>query len=316
MGHVHREGLALKILLGGGLLALWAIAGGSPEAVAQQEPVAEIRGVVLDAADEQPVASARVGLVNVEGEQIREVTTNPEGLFAFRGIEPGTYTLRVDHLGYSDEPAEREVTVSGQERTVVELLVEPDAIELEPVRVQADVRGLRRGRDLFAERHARGKGVFLKREEVLADEPAYVTEALDGVEGLRTQGFLPRSVQEAGRAIRLPDGRYIVSGEGWGCMEVMIDEFPETSPPGGERAGPDLREIDPERSRQRAARQADPARGQEEPLNRDIRPEQVMGIEVYRSAEEVPDEHRTYVWGGPSETHPCGLVIVWTAAAW
>ena len=45
-------------------------------------------------------------------------------------------------------------------------------------------------------------------------------------------------------------------------------------------------------------------------------PEQIEAIEVYRiRCERFPGEHQFLVWPPESRT-PCGLVAIWTTAAW
>jgi TonB-dependent SusC/RagA subfamily outer membrane receptor len=55
-----------------------------------------IRGSVIDAATQRPLANARMILVG----QNREARTNEQGQYEFRGIDPGQYTVRATFIGY------------------------------------------------------------------------------------------------------------------------------------------------------------------------------------------------------------------------
>lgn len=147
-------------------------------------------------------------------------------------------------------------------------------------------------------------GVFLTRAEILAQDRAYLTEVLDGVDGLRRTAVRPRDVPQA-YSIQLPDGQYLVSTEGWGCMQVLINGRPAPD------VGPSLRS-----SRTRLGirgRMGTPDQGLDHPLNWFVMPDDAQGIEVYRSFSKVPEDHRLDAWEG---ARPCGLVLVWTRSGW
>ena len=54
-----------------------------------------IRGSVLDAGTQRPLVNARIVLVG----QNREVRTNEQGQYEFRGIDPGQYTVQATFIG-------------------------------------------------------------------------------------------------------------------------------------------------------------------------------------------------------------------------
>ena len=67
----------------------------SPRPLAAQETVA-VRGQVVDQAAERPIPGVRVVLV----EASRETLTDRDGTFRLPGVIPGTYTLRLEAMGY------------------------------------------------------------------------------------------------------------------------------------------------------------------------------------------------------------------------
>ena len=52
-----------------------------------------------------------------------------------------------------------------------------------------------------------------------------------------------------------------------------------------------------------------PMRSVPQPTGFELLPRHILGIEVYREFDEVPEELRM-------EAHPCGLINLWTRAAW
>ena len=96
----------------------------------------EIEGVVRDAQTEEPLAGS---LVSVVGSGVRAVT-HGDGSFHLRGIVEGSYTLRVDRLGYRG--ALTEVTVGEQSAyVVIELESSPIAIQSMVVTATLSERG-------------------------------------------------------------------------------------------------------------------------------------------------------------------------------
>ena len=85
--------------------------------VGQTSPTASVRGAVLDATTNAPIANAEVTLVNVtERGNTATTTTGRRGEFLFSGVEPGQYLLRPQRDGYLDDA---EVFVSTASRRFV-----------------------------------------------------------------------------------------------------------------------------------------------------------------------------------------------------
>jgi hypothetical protein len=239
-----------------------------------------------------PLSGASVQLLSARGEELnRVVVTNEAGTFAMR-VEPGRYTLRVRRIGFN--PLMTPV-ISLEEGEVFEgtYRVSPATIRLATERITAK-RSLELGRDGVTRRKALGKGVFLYRTDLAEKPQRDFASLLTGIEGIRVDG--------AGK---------VTSTEGWRCLYFMVNKVPVTSVPGstpGSTMWPTLEDLVPN--------------GYD-----------VMAIEIYRDFQEVPPEFRMEAWPGstasqratPSaalggrrrpEEKPCGLVSVWTRAAW
>ncbi len=85
--------------------------------VGQASPTASVRGEVLDARTNAPIANVEVTLVNVtERGNTATTTTGRTGEFLFSGVQPGQYVLRPRRDGYLDDT---EVFVSTASRQFV-----------------------------------------------------------------------------------------------------------------------------------------------------------------------------------------------------
>lgn len=92
---------------------------------------ATISGRLLDAESRAPINAATITLVATG---VR-TATDADGHFRFDGVAPGRQVLRIRHLAYGTH--EDSLTVAARSETELVLLVSPQAIELEPVRVVA-----------------------------------------------------------------------------------------------------------------------------------------------------------------------------------
>jgi len=91
-----------------------------------------LRGLVVDAADLKPVASASVTVVD-RGAQ---VLTGSDGRFAVVGLEPGLVSVQVESLGYATGLV-ADVVLRTSRSTYVEIRLDRQALELEGIVVGA-----------------------------------------------------------------------------------------------------------------------------------------------------------------------------------
>lgn len=274
-------------------LAIVVLAGIIGVAAARPAAAQMIHGRLLQEGTLVPLSGATVQLLDAQGAELnRVVTTNEAGTFAMR-VAPGRYTLRIRRIGFT--PLVTPV-ISLQADEVFEgtYRVSPATIRLATERITAK-RNLELGRDSFSRRKELGKGVFLTRTQLQDKDQREFSYLLRDVDGIRVE----------------PNGK-VTSTEGWRCLYFMVNKVMVSSVPGGvpgSTTWPTLEDLIP--------------------TGHDV-----MAIEVYREFAEVPPEFRIDAWPGetagqralPSrgtvsrsdarQSRPCGLVAVWTRAAW
>ncbi|HEX8360834.1 MAG TPA: TonB-dependent receptor [Longimicrobium sp.] len=76
--------------------------GARPGGMVPQQGGAQLRGVVLDAANGRPLASASVSVWSrADSALAAGAVTRPDGSFRVEGLRPGRYYVRVSHLGHT-----------------------------------------------------------------------------------------------------------------------------------------------------------------------------------------------------------------------
>ncbi len=146
-----------------------------------------VKGVVLDDQTRGPVTNAAITLIDGSGFLVSSTITDSTGSFVFSaGV--GTYSLRVDALGYATTESVSFGVESGQ-RVELELLVSQEAVRLGKVTVSADAEpfapGPLRG---FHDRRRRGVGRFLTREQIeqqVVDRFTSLLQLMPGVQVVR-----------------------------------------------------------------------------------------------------------------------------------
>jgi hypothetical protein len=98
-----------------------------PADVVAQTTTGTVRGRVTNETG-QAVSAATVTARNVERGVERSTLTNAEGVYVLAGVQPGSYEMTVETLGYSAQPRTVRVLI-GQSLTV-DLQLQPEAIEL------------------------------------------------------------------------------------------------------------------------------------------------------------------------------------------
>ena len=107
MYYLHYYSLFFRFLLISFALVTLAV-----PALSQQ---VQLRGIITDAGDGQPVEGANVVLLDEEQVFIHGAATDRNGLYRISNITPGTYTIRISYVGYvtfevplaiTDEPSQ------------------------------------------------------------------------------------------------------------------------------------------------------------------------------------------------------------------
>lgn len=117
----------LRTLLAAMLLLLTAPGQAAAQAVI---------GEVVEEGTGRPIALALVRLVDAKGDERARALTDTAGLFVFRSVAPGTFTLAAEQIGYADVAGEP-VTVVRGESVRVTLVLRVRALALAEVRAEA-----------------------------------------------------------------------------------------------------------------------------------------------------------------------------------
>jgi hypothetical protein len=163
------------------LAALAAAAAALPASAAAQ---ARVRGVITDAATGAPLPGAAVRLGEQAGVLALNAVTDSAGHYQFSGIRPGAYMIEVTTLGY--EPA-RSHPLSVRVGAVldVDLRLEPGALRLDSLPVEATARRVSIRLEGFYQRQAQGlPGEFITRADIDRRQPSRLSDVLTGLPGL------------------------------------------------------------------------------------------------------------------------------------
>ncbi|MFV1987028.1 MAG: carboxypeptidase regulatory-like domain-containing protein [Gemmatimonadota bacterium] len=234
-----------------------------------------IVGTVIDRRTDRPVESAQLELVGDDENRL----SDGNGRFLFRDLTPGVYRVAVSHIAY--ERMEQIVNVPGNRTVDVRFSLSADPIELEPlvVTVVRDNRLERRG---YYERRDIGEkvgnGVFFNAEEIRRLMPSRVTNLLEWVPGVRVD----------------------CSGGSRSCRVIMTRGAPSLSSRGEVGCVNSNIYVD-------GVRVVRDTQDSPESIDSFVSPFDIAGMEVYRSASEVPAEFAGSVGR-------CGAIVIWTGS--
>jgi hypothetical protein len=136
-----------------------------------------LQGRIIDAEIRSPVPDALVRLVELD----RTTMTNSRGYFSFGSQPWGVFTLEVRGLGYA--PSSTAVRVAGNLAQSVEILLAPDALELEGMTITGTAEAGQRIEGLIR-RMRFGAGTFITREVIERRPAARVADLLREVPGV------------------------------------------------------------------------------------------------------------------------------------
>jgi hypothetical protein len=130
-----------------------------------------LQGRIIDAEIRRPVPNALVRLVELD----QATMTNSRGYFSFGSQPWGVFTLEVTGLGYS--PSTTGVRVAGDVSNSVEILLAPDALELEGMTITGTAQSGYQIEGLIR-RMSLGRGAFITREVIERRPGARVADLL------------------------------------------------------------------------------------------------------------------------------------------
>jgi len=214
-----------------------------------------------------PLVRARVAIA---GTSI-SAATDESGNFRVFGVPVGMQTIEVRMLGYAPLALPVEVVAGESFHLALEMQREPTVLPTVDVTAEPRVNPLYQG---FLDRKARGLGSFFDRKDIDAMQPRLMTDVLRRVPGLRME----------------------IAGESYGSGNTMASA--RSSGAAGNRTCPMEFYVN----------------GSPMPLPRDggginhfIAPEEVVGVEVYNGASQIPPQFNS----GMYNTR-CGVVVIWT----
>ncbi len=255
-----------------------------------------IAGTLADDDTQEGIAGATVALMSTLFEPLHTAVTDSLGRFVLRAPSLGAYLIRATHVRYGevDTPF---FNLTDPDTTLVTFFLSERAIVLDPLVV--GVRAVT-GSELFAQRRARGRGIFITPEMLDSLRPTrHVAEIFDHY---RDHLYMTWTwgKREDGRWGPIPRLRSFRGRTG--CLDYIVDRTPV----------PDPSFVGVENAWGVA------------PLS-DLEPDDVVAIEIYRGWWEVPDDYEQQILANTLGTRRklrdmrkgrCGVVILWTERGW
>jgi carboxypeptidase family protein len=226
-------------------------------------------GRAIESETNKPVPHVEVRLDNADG-TVGRVITDSTGRFLLRVAAAGTYRLTTNHISFAPLKADIQLTAGDQIEVVLRLAVAATTLPAVEVIARSRAPDAYLERNGFYDRKAGRFGVFRTLDDIERRRPFTTSDMFQGVSGVRV---IYMGLQ--GKDIRM------TRGEDPNCSpRVLIDKVIVR------RGG-------------RASNQGEPI------LDALLQPQDIQGIEIYRSPAETPQEY-----GGNEVT--CGVVLFWT----
>jgi len=238
-----------------------------------------LMGQVLEGTSGRPISDARLTLLHPDSRALGDpVLSDENGRFMLSAPGPGEYYLRAEKLGYLAIVDGIFAFDAVEGRLNVSVYMAPQPVDLAGIEARVEMRRIRRNLRVagFYDRADAGFGIFVGPEEIKSRLTINVSDYLRRVPGIR---FRDGRVLFRSR----PDPRSI--GDGLCEPTVYLDGVQLINgslTPGGAASGQGLDDR--------------------------VRPEEVVGIEVYRRLTEIPME---YYVNRPDQAF-CGVLVVWT----
>ena len=254
-----------------------------------------VRGRVLDAETHAPVAAARVTILGPTDSAGPRVLTDDQGGFVLRPPVPGRYVLEVVRLGYTPQ-RQGPFAVGPGEHALPEVSLHAIPYQLDSLTITTQARSQFLERVGWFTRQRSDFGRFLTRDQIESHHVSRITDLLTVIPGVR---LVPDARSPGRMRVQMRGSQPAVGGS---CEpRVFVDGLMairgDSKPPRRSGTGKDGDLEDP----------FGDSKNPEPPLDDIANPEDIEGIEVYRSASQVPVE-----FGGTGVFTRCGVVVIWT----
>jgi hypothetical protein len=257
-------------------LVLASLASGTR--VGAQEVVL-VEGAVADASSGSPIEGASIVFVSANGTPAANVVSDANGEFQVSLPPDGSYLMSITRLGYLSPEAS---SIEVEQRSMrLRITLDETAVVLDPIEVTVSGRALRLERAGFFERQESTSGYFITRDAIEEENPRQITQLLERVPGIRSV-----RMQEEGARFRRLQMRSADMMGGGNCLPRLIIDGHQIRAGGSFRNG----------GMANAASAA---------IDDYVNPDDIEGIEVYRSPVELPPR-----FGGVQAG--CGAIVIWT----
>jgi hypothetical protein len=256
-----------------------------------------LQGQLLDLESDQPISAGILTLLTENGERMATTITDEDGHWVLEAPRPGHYYIEARRIGYQPwigGPVDLKI---GDDWTSVYHL-QALAVMMDPVEVSAQATERYLELTGFYDRQRSDFGHYITPDDIERRQASRVTELLAPLPGVRLEasggGLSQRYVQMRGshlgqgglcRPRVFVDGLIYNRGD---SRMVGVDDW------GNPTSGTDEEAIAT-------------FRGSELTIDDIAHPSSIAGIEVYRSASQVPVQ-----FGGGSIQTQCGVIVVWT----
>lgn len=276
-----QSGLILGVLL--------AVTTGIEDAGAQR-----LHGRLLDLISNAPLEAGVLTLRLAGGGPVGTVFTEKDGGWSFQVPRPGVYFLEAQRMGYETWIA-GPLELAAEDDLMFVYHLRPKPIEMDPIEVS--VAASRRHLEVagFYQRQRSDFGTFLGPEEIARRRAPRITDLLLGLPGVRLVSMTTGSVGR--RFIQL---RGSSLSQGGACRpRIFVD--------GLLYALGDSKPIPRREGEETEMEEIMEALDQGLSIDDIGPPSDLAGIEIYRSATQVPVQ-----FGGTSVHTLCGVIVIWT----
>lgn len=287
---LHRDSgaTALRVYL----LAATLLLAGAADASGQQH----MSGRLLDVDSNEPIAAGSIELLAEDSSIVARAMSDAQGHWRLDVPRPGRYYVTASHPGYQRWTSAAVDVAAGDQLNAV-FHIQRLAVRLDPIEVRAEAVRQYLEASGFFERQRSNFGHFVTPEAIEKRQAARVTDLLTAIPGVQRVALAGGSVGPAQIQLR---GSSLSQG-GLCRPRVFVDGLMYSS---GDSRPVRRNDADAtERAEEELLRRMDQAIS----LDDLGHPSIIAGIEVYRSASQVPVQ-----FGGTSVDTLCGVIVIWT----